>query len=63
MICKDCKARQQLVRAAWLNAATNPLEAIKQTAIGALELAGLKSKTGAEDLAQSKPTKRSVKDE
>ena len=64
MSCPDCQARQRLVRAAWLNALTNPGEAVKQSAIGLAELSGLKSKTGATELAQSKsvPTaKRSKK--
>lgn len=53
MICDDCKARQKMVRDAWLNAQF--AESVKQAAIGALELSGLKSKTGATELAQSKP--------
>lgn len=63
MTCKDCAARQKLIRDAWLNACTNPKEALKQSIIGALEVSGLKSKTGATDLArQSKPaSKRSKK--
>lgn len=63
MTCKDCAARQKLVREAWLNARLNPKEAVKQSIIGALEATGLKSKTGATDLArQSKPaSKRSKK--
>lgn len=63
MTCPDCQARQKLIRDAWLNACTNPKEAVKQSIIGALEVSGLKSKTGATDLArQSKPaSKRSKK--
>lgn len=63
MTCHDCQARQKLIRDAWLNACTNPKAAIKQSIIGALEATGLKSKTGATDLArQSKPaSKRSKK--
>lgn len=66
MTCPDCQARQRLVRDAWINALTNPAKAVKQTAIGVAELSGLKSKTGAAELAQSQPVptaKRSKKHE
>lgn len=53
MTCPDCQARKKLIRDAWLNACTNPKEAVKQSIIGALEATGLKSKTGATELAQS----------
>lgn len=64
MTCKDCAARQKLIRDAWLKACTNPKEAVKQSIVGALEVTGLKSKTGADELARQtkKPaSKRSNK--
>ena len=51
-MCDDCKARQQLAREALFNAKL--LEAVKQVGIGIAEMAGLKEKTGQEDLKKKK---------
>lgn len=59
--CKDCAARRRMIRDAWLNSQLG--ETAKQAAIGALELVGLKSKTGAEDLAQSETVPNSKEHE
>lgn len=51
-MCDDCKARQQLAREALFNAKL--LEAVKQVGTGIAEMAGLKEKTGQEDLKKKK---------
>lgn len=52
IMCKDCEARRELARAAFMKAKFR--EGIKQVAIGAAEAVGLKEKTGLED---SKPVR------
>lgn len=58
-MCPDCEARRQMARDALLRAKLG--EAVKQVAIGAVEMIGVKEKTGTDELAAKpnvKPRKR-----
>lgn len=57
-MCPDCEARRQMARDALLRAKLG--EAVKQVAIGAVEMIGVKEKTGTDELAD-KPVKRGKK--
>lgn len=51
-MCSDCEARRQLVREAFLKAQF--AKALGHAATGAAEAVGIKEKSGAKDLAESK---------
>lgn len=58
-MCAECEARRKMARDALLSAKLG--ESVKQVAIGAAEILGIKEKTGAEELAaksNAKPRKR-----
>lgn len=57
-MCADCDARRKMAREALLSAKLG--EAVKQVAIGAVEMIGVKEKTGTDELA-AKPVKRGKK--
>lgn len=54
-MCKDCAARRELARKAFLGAKFG--EAAKQVAKGAAEAVGLKKKTGSAEMARTVGTR------